>query len=48
MPRLQPTSERNLDGYGAPPIDWARVGEVLDSTLTQAPTPVVPTATRPR
>jgi hypothetical protein len=37
MPRLQPTSERNLDGYGAPPIDWARVGEVLDSTLTQGP-----------
>lgn len=37
MARYQPTSERNLDGYGAPPIDWARVGEVLDSTLTQAP-----------
>jgi len=37
MPRYQPTSERNLDGYGAPPIDWARVAEVLDSTLTQAP-----------
>jgi pyridoxamine 5'-phosphate oxidase-like protein len=37
MPRYQPTSQRNLDGYGAPPIDWVRVGEVLDSTLTQAP-----------
>lgn len=37
MPRYQPTSERNLDGYGAPPVDWARVAEVLDSTLTQAP-----------
>jgi nitroimidazol reductase NimA-like FMN-containing flavoprotein (pyridoxamine 5'-phosphate oxidase superfamily) len=37
MPRYQPTSERNLDGYGAPPIPWARVEEVLDSTLTQVP-----------
>jgi hypothetical protein len=37
MPSYQPTSERNLDGYGAPPIEWARVAEVLDSTLTQTP-----------
>jgi len=37
MPSCQPISERNLDGYGAPPIDWARVSEVLDSALTQAP-----------
>ena len=37
MPRYQPTSERNLDGYGAPPIDWTRVAEALDSMLTQAP-----------
>ncbi|OBG47221.1 pyridoxamine 5'-phosphate oxidase [Mycobacterium alsense] len=30
-------TQRNLDGYGAPPIGWARVDEVLDSQLTQAP-----------
>jgi hypothetical protein len=30
-------TERNLDGYGAPPIDWARVKSVLDSQLTQEP-----------
>ncbi len=30
-------TRRNLDGYGAPPIEWARVKEVLDSPLTQAP-----------
>ena len=30
-------SQRNLDGYGTPPIDWARVEAVLDSRLTQAP-----------
>jgi len=29
--------ERNLDGYGAPPIEWARVKSVLDGQLTQAP-----------
>lgn len=28
---------RNLDGYGAPPIDWDRVRAVLDGELTQAP-----------
>jgi hypothetical protein len=27
----------NLDGYGAPPIEWSRVDEVLTSELTQAP-----------
>lgn len=27
----------NLDGYGAPTIEWARVQAVLDSQLTQAP-----------
>lgn len=37
MPRYQPAAEQNLDGYGAPPIEWERVAEVLDSTLTQAP-----------
>lgn len=30
-------TQRNLDGYGAPPIEWARVTSVLDSQLTQAP-----------
>jgi pyridoxamine 5'-phosphate oxidase-like protein len=27
----------NLDGYGAPAIDWSRVQEVLTTDLTQAP-----------
>jgi hypothetical protein len=27
----------NLDGYGAQPIEWSRVHEVLTSDLTQAP-----------
>jgi Pyridoxamine 5'-phosphate oxidase len=30
-------TERNLDGYGAPAIEWARVKAVLDGQLTQAP-----------
>jgi hypothetical protein len=30
-------TERNLDGYGAPPIEWARVKSVLDGQLTQKP-----------
>jgi hypothetical protein len=30
-------THQNLDGYGAPAIEWARVKEVLDSRLTQAP-----------
>jgi hypothetical protein len=30
-------TERNLDGYGAPTIDWDRVQAVLDGRLTQAP-----------
>ena len=30
-------TQRNLDGYGAPPIEWARVKAVLDGRLTQAP-----------
>jgi hypothetical protein len=30
-------TERNLDGYGAPTIEWARVKAVLDGRLTQAP-----------
>jgi len=31
------TEERNLDGYGAPTIEWARVRALLDGELTQAP-----------
>jgi hypothetical protein len=37
MPTREPTSVRNLDGYGTPPIEWARVQQVLDTQLTQAP-----------
>ena len=37
MPISEPTAERNLDGYGAPTIEWARVRAVLDAELTQAP-----------
>ena len=32
-----PTAARNLDGYGAPLIEWERVREVLDGEITQAP-----------
>jgi len=42
---MKPTTERNLDGYGTPPIEWSRVEAVLDSGITQAPGPVGPTAT---
>jgi hypothetical protein len=30
-------THRNLDGYGAPTIEWGRVQGVLDGQLTQAP-----------
>jgi Pyridoxamine 5'-phosphate oxidase len=30
-------TSRNLDGYGAPPIEWSRVHKVLTSDLTQGP-----------
>jgi hypothetical protein len=32
-----PTSERNLDGYGAAPIPWEKVRERLDQGFTQSP-----------
>jgi hypothetical protein len=32
-----PTTQKNLDGYGAPPIEWSRVHDVLTSDLTQPP-----------
>lgn len=34
---LEPVSEANLDGYGAPPIAWSRVRERLDQGFTQGP-----------
>jgi Pyridoxamine 5'-phosphate oxidase len=37
MPEYEPKSERNLDGYGAPQIEWVQVRDVLDSEITQAP-----------
>jgi nitroimidazol reductase NimA-like FMN-containing flavoprotein (pyridoxamine 5'-phosphate oxidase superfamily) len=37
MAAKEPLAERNLDGYGAPPIPWTRVRERLDQGLTQAP-----------
>ncbi len=33
----EPVAERNLDGYGAPPIPWASVRERLEESLTQGP-----------
>lgn len=33
----EPPAGRNLDRYGTPTIEWARVRDVLDSQLTQAP-----------
>jgi len=37
MPVNEPVVERNLDGYGAPLIPWARVRERLDEGFTQGP-----------
>lgn len=37
MMGLTPASEKNLDGYGFPPIAWERVIERLDKGLSQAP-----------
>jgi hypothetical protein len=34
---MEPVTERNLDGYGTPPIDWTRVHQRLMSEITQAP-----------
>ena len=35
-------TQRNLDGYGTPPIEWSRVKAVLDGPLPQAPGTVGP------
>jgi nitroimidazol reductase NimA-like FMN-containing flavoprotein (pyridoxamine 5'-phosphate oxidase superfamily) len=37
MRTKDPTSERNLDGYDAPLIPWAKVRERLDQGVTQPP-----------
>ncbi len=37
MAHREPTSERNLDGYGAPMIPWERVREVLAQRIPQEP-----------
>jgi hypothetical protein len=33
----RPRTQRNLDGYGAPLIEWSRVRDRLDQGITQAP-----------
>src|SRR5438034_2357698 len=33
----EPKTERNLDGYGAPPIPWTKVHERLEQGLSQGP-----------
>src|SRR5690349_1726608 len=33
----EPTSERNLDGYGAPTIPWEKVRDVLNRSIPQEP-----------
>lgn len=37
MPINEPTSERNLDGYGTPAIEWTRVQQELEAEPTQVP-----------
>ena len=37
MAATEPVDERNLDGYGAPPIPWSKVRERLEEGFTQAP-----------
>jgi general stress protein 26 len=37
MPTREPTSTRNLDGYGTPAIAWSRVEEALTEQQTQTP-----------
>ena len=37
MAANEPVGERNLDGYGAPPIPWASVRQRLDEGFTEAP-----------
>jgi len=37
MTEQQPTTIRNLDGHGAPTIEWSRLQETLAGDITQAP-----------
>jgi hypothetical protein len=37
MTAQEPVAERNLDGYGAPLIPWAKVRQRLEEVLTQSP-----------
>lgn len=37
MTVMEPTAERNLDGYGAAPIPWEKVRARLEQEITQAP-----------
>jgi len=37
MTNKEPVAERNLDGYGAPPIPWTKVQARLEQDITQAP-----------
>lgn len=37
MSTTNPVADRNLDGYGTPPIDWNRVLTTLESGYTQGP-----------
>jgi hypothetical protein len=35
--KREPKAERNLDGYGVPPIPWRKVAERLEQGLSQGP-----------
>jgi len=37
MSANEPATDKNLDGYGAPLIEWQRVVDHLDSGITQGP-----------
>lgn len=37
MTAQEPTTIRNLDGYGAPTIEWSRVRDAVAGDITQAP-----------
>ncbi|MGH8870437.1 MAG: pyridoxamine 5'-phosphate oxidase family protein [Acidimicrobiia bacterium] len=34
---MKPVTERNLDGYGTPPIEWARIQDRLESHIPLEP-----------
>jgi PPOX class probable F420-dependent enzyme len=37
MPATQPAHEKNLDGYGSPPLEWQRVVDSLEATRDLVP-----------